>query len=126
VRFGDTDPYGVVYFISYFKYAHQALENFLLHRGIKPSDIFRNREKNLGLPIVASSGDFKKPLFYEDEFDVYIKVMKKGNSSITFSCEFKKENTLIAEIKMTMVAIDRNWEPRKLPCELEALEAENG
>ncbi len=34
VRFGDTDPYGIVYFVSYFRYCHLAIEEFLRACGL--------------------------------------------------------------------------------------------
>ena len=36
VRFGDTDPYGIVYFVSYFRYCHRAIEEFLRSLGLPP------------------------------------------------------------------------------------------
>jgi len=36
VRFGDTDPYGIVYFVSYFRYCHRAIEEFLRACGLPP------------------------------------------------------------------------------------------
>ncbi|MBW1724957.1 MAG: acyl-CoA thioesterase, partial [Deltaproteobacteria bacterium] len=45
VRFGDTDPYGVVYFVAYFRYFHQGIEEFLRHIGINPGTFFRNKEE---------------------------------------------------------------------------------
>jgi acyl-CoA thioesterase FadM len=33
VRFGDTDPYGVVYFVSYFRYCHHGIEEFMRRLG---------------------------------------------------------------------------------------------
>lgn len=124
MRFGDTDPYGVVYFASYFRYAHQALEDFLTHNGIRPGEVFRNRDRNLGLPIVASSGEFKVPLFYGDEFRISIHPTKIGTSSIIFLCKFWKDKKVVGKVELVMVAIDKNWKPRRLPPELEALEVE--
>ncbi len=42
VRFGDTDPYGIVYFVSYFRYCHQAIEEFLRAVGLPPEETFKN------------------------------------------------------------------------------------
>ncbi len=54
VRFGDTDPYGVVYFIAYFRYFHEGIEEFFRHIGIKPGDLFRNPKEKYGMPKVAA------------------------------------------------------------------------
>ena len=62
VRFGDTDPYGVVYFASYFRYCHHGIEEFLKHHGLIPSEVFRNRAEGFGLPIVSARCDFLRPV----------------------------------------------------------------
>jgi len=38
VRFGDTDPYGVIYFASYFRYCHHGIEEFFRHHGLPPHE----------------------------------------------------------------------------------------
>jgi len=43
VRFGDTYPYGIVYFVSYFRYCHRGIEEFLRNLGLAPENTFRNR-----------------------------------------------------------------------------------
>ena len=48
VRFGDTDPYGIVYFVSYFRYCHRAIEDFLRACGLPPEEVlanYRNRDR---------------------------------------------------------------------------------
>ena len=64
IRFGDTDPYGVVYFVSYFRYCHRGIEEFLRHLGLAPEGIFRNRQEKFGLPIVAADCRFLLPARY--------------------------------------------------------------
>ena len=56
VRFGDTDPYGIVYFGSYFRYCHRAIEEFLRVCGLKPEETFKNVQEGFGLPIVEAWG----------------------------------------------------------------------
>ena len=54
VRFGDTDPYGIVYFVSYFRYCHRAIEEFLRACGLPPDETFKNVPEGFGLPIMES------------------------------------------------------------------------
>ena len=54
VRFGDTDPYGIVYFVSYFRYCHRAIEEFLRACGLPPEETFKNVPEGFGLPIVEA------------------------------------------------------------------------
>ena len=55
VRFGDTDPYGIVYFVSYFRYCHRGIEEFLRSLGLPPEETFRNVKEGFGLPIVEAN-----------------------------------------------------------------------
>jgi len=66
VLFGDTDPYGVVYFVAYFRYFHQGIEEFLRHIGISPKTFFRNQEEKFGMPKVAADCRFFIPAHYGD------------------------------------------------------------
>ncbi len=61
VRFGDTDPYGIVYFVSYFRYCHRAIEEFLRACGLKPEETFKNVREGFGLPIVEAWCRFRRP-----------------------------------------------------------------
>jgi acyl-CoA thioester hydrolase len=45
VRLGDTDPYGVVYFASYFRYCHHGIEEFFRTLGFQPQKLFRDQEE---------------------------------------------------------------------------------
>ncbi len=50
VRFGDTDPYGVIYFASYFRYCHHGIEEFFRHHGLPPHEVLRNRAEGFRSP----------------------------------------------------------------------------
>ncbi len=66
VRFGDTDPFGVAYFVSYFRYMKDALDEFLRARGLPPERTYRDAEGGRGLPIAASNARFIAPARYGD------------------------------------------------------------
>src|SRR3990172_13265362 len=72
IRFGDTDPYGVVYFVSYFRFMKEALDEFLRARGLVPEDTYRDSEGGRGLPVAASSARFLTPARYGDILDIEV------------------------------------------------------
>ncbi|MEJ2430751.1 MAG: thioesterase family protein [Deltaproteobacteria bacterium] len=117
VRFGDTDPYGVVYFVSYFRYCHRGIEEFLRHLGLPPETIFRNREQRFGLPIVAADCRFLKPARYGEmlEMETSIKELKERAIVFHFSFYRPPDTALLAEGTATCVAIDHTWKARALP-----------
>ncbi len=125
IRFGDTDPYGVVYYATYHRWAHQAVEDFLRNKGFNPDKFFRDTEKGIGMPVVASSGRFIKPVRYPASVSARVLVSKIGKSSITFSVVFNCEGQRVAEVSLTFVAIDKNWKKIDLPEEYSVLGGES-
>ncbi len=117
VRFGDTDPYGVVYFVSYFRYCHWGIEEFLRSLGLNPDDIFRNREQGFGLPVVGAKCDFYKPVWYGESLELQVRLKKIKSKAVTFNFEFYRppEEVLIAKGEATLVAIGTDWKSRELP-----------
>lgn len=117
IRFGDTDPYGVVYCASYFRYCHHGIEEFFRYLGRSPESFFRNQEEGFGLPIVGASCDFLKPVRYGETLLLKVFITQARAKALTFGFLFMKDEgrELVARGKATMVAIDRNWQSRVLP-----------
>ena len=123
VRFGDTDPYGIVYFVSYFRYIHRAIEEFLRACGLKPETTFKNAAEGFGLPIVEAWGRFRRPSRYGDLLRLETRIQEMRAKAIIFRFEFYPESwrELVAEGTANLVAIDPAWKPRDLPERLREL-----
>ena len=117
VRFGDTDPYGVVYFVAYFRYFHQGIEEFLHHIGINPGTFFRNKEEKFGMPKVAADCQFLAPAYYGDLLEMHTSIKEIREKAIIFQFHFYRppETRLLAEGSVTFVAIDHTWKAIPLP-----------
>ena len=117
VRFGDTDPYGIVYFVSYFRYCHRAIEEYWRALGLKPEETFRNVQEGFGLPIVEAWCRFRRPARYGDCLRIETRIQELRPRTIIFRFEFFPETgeELVAEGTAHLVAIDQNWQVRKLP-----------
>jgi acyl-CoA thioester hydrolase len=117
VRFGDTDPYGIVYFVSYFRYCHRAIEEFLRAVGLPPEETFKNVQEGFGLPIVEAWGRFRRPSKYGDVFRIETRVQEVRAKAVGFRFEFYPETgrELLAEGTATLVAIGSDWRARDLP-----------
>ncbi len=117
VRFGDTDPYGIVYFVSYFRYCHRAIEEFLRACGLRPEETFKNVQEGFGLPIVEAWCRFRRPAKYGELLRIETSVKELRPKAIIFQFEFYPETgrELLAEGTATLVAIDANWQARALP-----------
>jgi acyl-CoA thioester hydrolase len=117
VRFGDTDPYGIVYFVSYFRYCHRAIEEFLRACGLAPEETFKNVPEGFGLPIVEAWGRFRRPSRYGDLLRIETRIQEMRGKAVVFRFEFYPETgrELLAEGTATLVAIDGTWRARELP-----------
>jgi len=122
VRFGDTDPYGIVYFVSYFRYLHRAIEEFLRALGLAPEETFRNTAEGFGLPIAEAWARFRRPSRYGDLLRIDTRIQEIRTRAIIFRFDFFPETgeELLAEGTATLVAIGPDWRPRRLPERLRA------
>ncbi|MHB8069230.1 MAG: acyl-CoA thioesterase [Desulfobaccales bacterium] len=117
VRFGDTDPYGIVYFVSYFRYCHRAIEEFLRACGLKPEETFKNVQEGFGLPIVEAWCRFRRPSRYGEMLRIETRIQEMRDKAIIFRFEFYPEEgtELMAEGTANLLAIDAAWKARELP-----------
>ncbi len=117
VRFGDTDPYGVVYFASYFRYCHHGIEEFFRHLGIPPKELFRNQQEGFGLPIAGASCDFLRPVWYGETLRLAVSILQAKPKALTFGFHFYRQdkNEIVARGQATIVTIDGKWKSRLLP-----------
>ena len=115
IRFGETDPFGVAYFTTYFDIFKEALDEFLRYKGINPKDFYRNPIKNYAFPIIYAEGRFFKPLRFDDEIEISVEVDKIGESSIVFKFKGTSNSHNVCEGRVVCVCIDKNWKKRNIP-----------
>jgi 4-hydroxybenzoyl-CoA thioesterase len=91
VRFGDIDQAGIVYYPRILHYFHVAMEEFFSHELAidYPTVVLQH---HVGLPTVHLETDFKKPLRYGDVFEVEVRVLSIGKTSIKFGYTAYYEN----------------------------------
>lgn len=120
VRFGDTDPAGLVYYPVLFHYCHAAMEEFFAARcGISYARLVA--EKRLGFPTVNARAEFFAPFVYGDEIEVEVWVSRTGRSSATFEYRLRRasDGALCASATLVGVAtILEGLRPVALPEDL--------
>ncbi|MCW5750747.1 MAG: acyl-CoA thioesterase [Alphaproteobacteria bacterium] len=106
VKWGETDPAGIVYTPRFMDYAVEALESWFAD--IVGVDWYGLRRLHgLGSPLAHASLDFRKPLFPHEEFDVGVLVLEIGRSSITVRIEGRNPaGELCFEGRLVSVIID--------------------
>jgi acyl-CoA thioester hydrolase len=99
VEFAETDMAGVVHFSWIARYMEEAEHALWRAAGLSivPPD------RSLGFPRVAVSIDFKAPLFFQNEFDVLVRITAISARSISYSHTLRRGDTTIATGMMTAV-----------------------
>jgi acyl-CoA thioesterase FadM len=84
VKWGETDPAGMVYTPRFLDYAVEAVEAF--YAEVIGVDWYRLRQEfAMGSPLVHASLDFFKPLFPAQPFELVLTVEHVGRSAIAFA-----------------------------------------
>lgn len=107
VRFGDTDPAGLIYYPNIFHYLHIALEEFFAARcGISYHRLLA--EERIGFPTVNVKAEFLAPLIYGDEIEIEVHVSQTGRASAVFEYEVTRaaDQTLCARAVLVHVAMN--------------------
>ncbi len=103
VQFYETDAAGIVHFSNFFRYMEEAEHALWRENGLSivPPD------PTHGWPRVAASFDYKRPLRFEDEFDVRFEVTRISTRSLTYACRIVCRGEVVAEGGMTIVCVQR-------------------
>ena len=103
VQFPETDASGIVHFTNFFKYVEEAEHALWRAAGLSIAE----RSADIGWPRVAASFEFRKPLRFEDEFDVHISVAEKTRKTLRYSAELKKNGEVLAVGSLTIICVRR-------------------
>lgn len=107
VHFSQVDSFNVVHNIAYLYWLEWARTQYLFEIGLPKSDeIFK---VDFPLMTVNSNIDYFSPLKFTDEFKVFTKISKLGNSSLKFyNIILNNEENLILRAYSTLVYVDKN------------------
>lgn len=106
VQFYETDAAGIVHFSWYPRYMEEAEHALWRAAGMtiaRPSP-------DIGWPRVAISFRYFRPLRFEDEFEVAIRVAAIEERKIHYRCMLSRGATRVAEGTMTIASVRRDAE----------------
>jgi YbgC/YbaW family acyl-CoA thioester hydrolase len=101
VNFYELDSAGIVHFSCYFRYMEEAEHAMWRAAGLSIAP----PGAEVGFPRVAVTCDYQKPLHFEDEFDVHIRIVGMSDKSIRYACELTRGGVTIATGSLTVVCI---------------------
>lgn len=102
----DTDMAGILYFARLFRFAHDALEDFMESQGLNFDILFH--DNNFVFVIVHCEADYVAPVKVGDPLEVHVTVEHIGNSSFTMAYTiYKQEQQLMGKAKTVHVTLER-------------------
>ena len=103
VQFHETDTAGIVHFSWFYRYMEEAEHALWRAAGLSIAPL----DAEVGFPRVAASFDFHRPLRFEDEFEVRIRIAAVGARSIRYAAHVTKEGAAIATGSLTVACVAR-------------------
>jgi YbgC/YbaW family acyl-CoA thioester hydrolase len=104
VQFADTDLAGVVHFSWIARYMEEAEHALWREAGLS----IVPPGSPLGYPRVAMAIDFKAPLFFEDEFEVHVRLTSVSKRTLTYAHTITRGETVIATGTMTAACVEKS------------------
>jgi acyl-CoA thioester hydrolase len=103
VQFYETDAAGIVHFSWFFRYMEEAEHALWREAGLS----IEPPGSDIGWPRVATSFDFHRPLRFEDEFDVHLRIAAITNKTIQYRCQMLSGDVKIATGALTIACVSR-------------------
>ena len=106
VRMHDTDVAGILYFPRQFRFAHDALEDFVEKElGLTFDHVFR--QEKFVFVIVHAESDYFIALRVGDKLDIELSIETIGTTSFTVHYKiYKKDKSLAGEARTVHVTLD--------------------
>ncbi|GBD10610.1 Acyl-CoA thioester hydrolase YbgC [bacterium HR23] len=106
VRWADCDPMGHVFHGRYLEFTEQAQEEYYRHLG---TSIYRLAQKGyFDTVVVKVTAEFLAPALLDDLLDIYTRVTRLGEKSITMLSEVYRqgEDTLLCRVEVVYAGWD--------------------
>ncbi len=103
VEFSDTDMGGIVHFARFFVFMEWVEHEFLRSLGAAPGSFQDAEGRRIAWPRVAATCEYLSPARFGDELDIYIRVLRKGRTSLSYGIEILKGETSVARGKVSVV-----------------------
>ena len=105
VGFSDTDAQGIVYYGRYYPYIDLARVEYLRMLGLLGMEV---GEPGVELVMRAGTIEYHAPAVFDDEIEVYVRVARIGNTSVTyeFAADRARDDALMVNATQTLVLVD--------------------
>ena len=102
VQFYETDMAGIVHFSWFFRYMEEAEHAMWREAGLSIVG-----ESGVGWPRIEATCEFHRPLKFEDEFEVHLRIIGKDARTIRYEGIISREGTRIATGRIAVKCVSR-------------------
>jgi acyl-CoA thioester hydrolase len=106
VQFHETDLAGVVHFSCFFRYMEEAEHALWRAAGLT----IDRAGSEVGWPRVSTAFDFRSPLYFEDEFEIVVRIKAVARTTIEYAFSFVRGDTAIGSGTLTAACASRSNE----------------
>lgn len=118
VYFYECDGAGIVHFSNYFRYMEEAEHGLWRASGLS----IARAELGVSFPRVAASFEYHRPLRFEDEVDITVRIVSISTRSLKYTCTLTKDGAAIATGSATIVCVapqpDKSMKSVPIPPEI--------
>jgi acyl-CoA thioester hydrolase len=99
IEFADTDMAGIVHFSRFFVFMEAAEHEFLRSLGL--SVHLEHEGHIISWPRLAAACDYRRPVRFEDQLDIHLRIERLGTKSITYAADFSHSGEVVADGTLT-------------------------
>lgn len=103
VHFSETDAAGLVHFSNFFRYFEDAEHALWRQAGLS----IHPEDSPIGWPRVAAACEFHRPLRFEQEFDVSVRIAEMTTRTIEYAGEITRNGERVASAKWKIACVTR-------------------
>jgi YbgC/YbaW family acyl-CoA thioester hydrolase len=103
VNFYETDAAGIVHFSWFFRYMEEAEHAMWREAGLSIAP----PGSEIGWPRVSVSFEYFRPLRFEEEFEVLLRIAEITEKKIRYVCELTSQGNTVASGSMTIACVLR-------------------
>lgn len=115
VYFEDTDCAGVVYHANFLKFCERGRSDFIRLLGIEHQGLADPEQGEPSVFVVRRVEiDYLKPGRMDDVLEIVTSCVEIGSASLVLQQDVRRDGTLIARAKVSVVLVSRAGKPQRL------------
>jgi len=117
VRYSETDQMGVAYHGHYLAWCEMARTEHMRRLGVRYREL---EDRGILLAVADAHLRYARSARYDDQLRVWAWLTDVGSRRISFGYRIERveDGVALATAETSLVALDRNWRPSRLPADV--------